>query len=59
LIPHHIASWPHHFYFFLIFLINASASPLGGARGVTIIHLFGFDQADIAQSQPPKKTSNP
>jgi len=45
---------------FLIFLTNASRSPLSGARGAAIIHVFGFDQADIAQSQPPKKKlSNP
>ena len=49
------ASRPHHFSLFLMFLINASAATLGGACGAAIIHVFGFDQADIAQSQPPKK----
>ena len=47
-------SRPHHFYFFLIFLINASRSLLSGARGTAIIHVFGFDQADIAQNQSPE-----
>ena len=33
---------------------NASRSLLSGALGGAIIHVFGFDQADIAQSQPPE-----
>jgi hypothetical protein len=54
------ASWPHHFSFFLIFLINASASPLGGARGGATIHLFGFGQANHhAKPAAQKKSSNP
>jgi hypothetical protein len=54
------ASWPHHFSFFLIFLINACASPLGGARGAATIHLFGFGQADHrAKPAAQKKSSNP
>jgi hypothetical protein len=54
------ASRPHHFSFFLIFLINASASPLGGARGGATIHLFGFGQANHhAKPAAQKKSSNP
>jgi hypothetical protein len=26
--------------------------------GGVVIHVFGFDQADIAQCRPPKKSSN-
>jgi hypothetical protein len=53
-------SRPHHFSFFLIFLINASASPLGGACGGATIHLFGFGQANHhAKPAAQKKSSNP
>jgi hypothetical protein len=53
-------SRPHHFYFFLIFLINASRSLLSGARGTAIIHRFGSDQADHrAKPAAQKKSSNP
>jgi hypothetical protein len=41
-------------------LINASASLLGGARGGTTIHLFGFGQANHhAKPAAQKKSSNP
>jgi len=53
-------SRPHHFSFFLIFLINASASPLDGARGGATIHFFGFGQANhYAKPAAQKKSSNP
>ncbi|MDA8729779.1 hypothetical protein N9N21_02900 [Alphaproteobacteria bacterium] len=45
---------------FLIFLINASASPLGGALGGATIHLFRFGQANHrAKPATRNKSSNP
>ena len=54
------ASRPHHFSFFLIFLINVSRSLLSGARGTAIIHVFGFGQADHrAKPAAQNKSSDP